>query len=72
MGVYSNTSNREKAKLCNHITKVSITKYKTRILLKMGHYLKRLNVFGKLNHMEPFQSWIQTYCLLLNNRPYKY
>ena len=26
---------------------------------QMSHYLKRLNVFDKLNHMEPFQSWIQ-------------
>ena len=24
----------------------------------MSHYLKRLDVFGKMNHMEPFQSWI--------------
>ena len=57
MGVYSNSSNRDKAKSYNHITKVS-----------KSHYLKILNVFGKLNHMEPFQSWVQIYCLLLNSR----
>ena len=45
MGVYSNSGNREKTKTCNHITEVSNESLS-----------KEIEVFGKLNHMEPFQS----------------
>ena len=47
IGVYSNSSNREEAK--------------SRAKCQMSHYLKRLNVFGKLNHIESFQSWTQNF-----------
>ena len=59
MGVYSNSSNREKAESCNHITNMSNESLEIERFWKIESY----GIFLKLDPI---------YCPLLNNRLYKF
>ena len=48
MGVYSNTSNREKAQSCNHITKVS-----NESLSKEIEYFWQIESYGTFSKLDP-------------------